>query len=76
MMLVNAYGQMVGGGPEPWQLGAVRRLADAGRTMRYCDVCGKPMPARRRGQPALYCSFPCQQEAKRYRARQRKRRER
>lgn len=73
-MKVNAYGQMVGDGPEPWQLGAVRRLADAGDVLRYCDVCGRPMASRRRGQRALYCSFACQQEAKRYRALMRKRR--
>lgn len=45
----------------------------AGR-LRRCDVCGAvfhPYAARN-----VYCSFGCRQEANRYRARQRKRRER
>lgn len=72
-MLVNAYGEHVGGGERPWQLDFVERMVEVGR-LRYCDVCGRPMPPRKRGQRAKYCSWACKQEANRYRARMRKRR--
>ena len=72
-MLVNAYGEHVGGGERPWQLDFVERMVEVGR-LRYCDVCGRPMPPKRKGHDALYCSFRCKQEANRYRARMRKRR--
>ena len=72
-MIVNAYGEHVGGGPEPWQLSVVRRLADEGRVLRYCDVCGRPMAARGQGGARKYCSFACRQEANRYMARRRRR---
>jgi predicted nucleic acid-binding Zn ribbon protein len=71
--MVNAYGQHVGGGERPWQLDVIERLVAAGR-LRYCDVCGRPMAPKRRGGDAKYCSWECQREAGRYRARQRKRR--
>ena len=72
-MLVNAYGEHVGGGERPWQLDFVERMVEVGR-LRYCDVCGRPMPPRKRGQRAKYCSWACRREANRYRARMRKRR--
>ena len=71
-MMAHAYGEDVGNGPEPWQMSVVRRLADEGRVLRYCDVCGRPyQPTHGR---RCYCSFACRQEANRYRARMRKRR--
>ena len=72
-MLVNTYGEHVGGGERPWQLDFVERMVEVGR-LRYCDVCGRPMPPRKRGQRAKYCSWACRREANRYRARMRKRR--
>ena len=74
-MKVNAYGEHVGGGERPWQLDVVERLVEKGE-LRYCDVCGRPMAPKRKGQDACYCSFACRQEANRYRARMAKRKER
>ena len=72
-MMVNAYGNHVGGGGRPWQLDVIDRLVDKG-AMRYCDVCGRPMPVD--GYARKYCSFACRQEANRYMARMAKRKER
>lgn len=69
-MKVNAYGEHVGGGPRPWQLDVVERMAESGK-LRYCDVCGRPF--RPRNERNVYCSFRCKQEANRYRARMRNR---
>jgi hypothetical protein len=40
-------------------------LAAAGAAQRACQVCGEPLPARRRGagQPRRYCSVKCAQRA-------------
>lgn len=40
--------------------------------MRACAVCGEPVPTRKRGRPAVYCSRSCQ--AKAYRVRKAKQR--
>ena len=66
-MLVNAYGEHVGGGERPWQLDFVERMVEVGR-LRYCDVCGRPMPPKRKGHEALYCSWACKREANRRQA--------
>ena len=72
-LMVNAYGEHVGGGERPWQLDVLDRLVAMGK-MRYCDVCGRPyVPDRGK---RCYCSWTCRMEANRYRARQAKRKER
>jgi len=71
-MMVNAYGEHVGGGERPWQLDVIERLVEQGE-MRYCDVCGKPYKPK--CDTMRYCSFACRMEANRYRARQAKRKE-
>lgn len=70
MMLVNAYGEHIGG-TKPWQIEVIERLVDKG-VLRYCDVCGRPFKPKCDTQ--RYCQFQCRQEANRYRARQRARR--
>ena len=72
-MIVNAYGEHVGGGERPWQLDVMERMVDEG-TLRYCNVCGRPYPPTH-GR-TCYCSFACRMEANRYRAAQSKRKER
>ena len=60
-------------GVAEWRVRAVTSLLRTGK-LKYCDVCGelfKPRDARN-----VYCGFACKQEANRYRAKMRKRRQR